>query len=62
MTRRSGDKIYLVASNGERVEVSFDRIEGGEAKLSIKAPPGVAIHRDAAYVEMKLAASIKKGP
>jgi len=56
LTRRTGDSVYI----GEDIVVTVDSVSGGEVKLTIKAPPDVAINRDAAYVGLKIAASRKK--
>lgn len=57
LTRRTGDKIYI----GDDIEISFEKVAGGEAKVCIKAPAHMGIHRDAAHVGLRIAASIKKG-
>ncbi len=57
LTRRTGDKLFI----GDDIEITFEKVAGGEAKVSIKAPASMGIHRDAVHVGLRIAASIKKG-
>lgn len=56
ITRQAGDKIYI----GDSIEITVESVQGGKVSLHIIAPADVPIHRDAAYVGLKMAASYKK--
>jgi len=42
LTRKVGEKIRI----GDEIEVSVLEVKGRQARIGIKAPPGVAIHRE----------------
>lgn len=56
LRRKTGDKVFI----GDDIEITFESVKGGEAEISIVAPPHVRIHRNPQYVRLKIAASIKK--
>ncbi|QBQ76642.1 hypothetical protein PTXU04_00028 [Escherichia phage PTXU04] len=59
ITRREGQSVYI----GNDIVVTVENSENGNVGLRISAPPDVGIHRDLnrVPVELKIAASIKKG-
>lgn len=56
LRRKTGDKVYI----GDDIEITFEAVNGGQAEISIVAPPHIKIHRDAQFAKLKIAASIKK--
>ncbi len=59
ITRREGQSVYI----GNDIVVTVENSENGNVGLRISAPSDVSIHRDLSRVpvELKIAASIKKG-
>ncbi|UVD31715.1 translational regulator [Escherichia phage Pondi] len=59
ITRREGQSVYI----GNDIVVTVENSENGNVGLRISAPSDVGIHRDPdrVPVQLKIAASIKKG-
>lgn len=59
ITRREGQSVYI----GNDIVVTVENSDNGNVGLRISAPSDVSIHRDPdrVPVQLKIAASVKKG-